>query len=640
VSWLSDKLKEAVPYAMMAFPFTPWGAGLGTLMQTKAPWMAKMMNSKFMNSVLGASAKDAGISYLQAKMMGKDNPHLMAQNALTRNLFLNANKVGWDWNQMMGGNPEIDIADYMQDVTKTIPGVEKWSEPTGGYGNVIPKISYVPTKYEEAIGPNVIGDYPFLTNLDGQKATEWGFDVENLKEQTDLIKPGRWFTTPDETISKTIIPSPLETFEQIEKDRINPLAGTGFLTTTKTGPNMMDRLLGRVRDAKDAGITRGSDEWNEMFDVGTVGPDYAKAAGWLWDYLSNPQTEGDIEEDKERAHEDFMAKLMWPRSMEDVPDFEGSFLGNKGGVASYRRGGTKRPEKPGGSMDAFLDWWLNREALGGLRFSPTGGNTPPTDMYEFEKLFLGNKGGIASLSNGGMGPYSNPYPDDDPNVDVQDILQGPGFESIDELGALFGEDEIAMSQPHPMEGWYDMFFDTFGRYPNNEAELIQFINESDVDLQQTGRSIGPNPTFEDEFGGYLDLASGGKEPWEIRAEIDDLNNILSEISDPGQRQIIEIQINELLGQLGTGPSAARGGRIGMYGGGDLNAIPGGAVSGPGTETSDSVPAQLSNNEFVVTADAVRAAGGGDIDLGAQKFYGIMNALDPNSARPGEPPVYS
>ena len=85
---------------------------------------------------------------------------------------------------------------------------------------------------------------------------------------------------------------------------------------------------------------------------------------------------------------------------------------------------------------------------------------------------------------------------------------------------------------------------------------------------------------------------------------------------------------------------AQGGRMGYYGGGELNAIPGGMVNGPGTETSDSIPAQLSNNEFVVTADAVRAAGGGDIDLGAQKFYGIMNALDPNSAKLGEPPVYS
>ena len=56
MSWLSDRLKEAVPYAMAALPFTPWGAGLGALMQTKAPWMARMMNSKIMNSVLGASA--------------------------------------------------------------------------------------------------------------------------------------------------------------------------------------------------------------------------------------------------------------------------------------------------------------------------------------------------------------------------------------------------------------------------------------------------------------------------------------------------------------------------------------------------------------------------------------------------------
>ena len=87
-------------------------------------------------------------------------------------------------------------------------------------------------------------------------------------------------------------------------------------------------------------------------------------------------------------------------------------------------------------------------------------------------------------------------------------------------------------------------------------------------------------------------------------------------------------------------SQATGGVMGYYGGGELNAIPGGMISGPGTETSDSIPAQLSNNEFVVTADAVRAAGGGDIDLGAQKFYGIMNALDPNSAKLGEPPVYS
>ena len=53
----------------------------------------------------------------------------------------------------------------------------------------------------------------------------------------------------------------------------------------------------------------------------------------------------------------------------------------------------------------------------------------------------------------------------------------------------------------------------------------------------------------------------------------------------------------------------------------------GAISGPGTGTSDSVPAMLSDGEFVMTADAVRNAGGGDRRVGAQKMYNLMNRLE-------------
>ena len=50
--------------------------------------------------------------------------------------------------------------------------------------------------------------------------------------------------------------------------------------------------------------------------------------------------------------------------------------------------------------------------------------------------------------------------------------------------------------------------------------------------------------------------------------------------------------------------------IGYAHGGDVHAG-GGEVDGPGTGTSDSVPARLSDGEFVLTAKAVRGAGGGD-----------------------------
>ena len=45
------------------------------------------------------------------------------------------------------------------------------------------------------------------------------------------------------------------------------------------------------------------------------------------------------------------------------------------------------------------------------------------------------------------------------------------------------------------------------------------------------------------------------------------------------------------------------------------------------EKADDIPAMLSNNEFVFTADAVRAAGGGDIDKGAQRMYNTMKKLE-------------
>lgn len=54
---------------------------------------------------------------------------------------------------------------------------------------------------------------------------------------------------------------------------------------------------------------------------------------------------------------------------------------------------------------------------------------------------------------------------------------------------------------------------------------------------------------------------------------------------------------------------------------------GGAVAGPGTGTSDSIPAMLSDGEFVMTAKAVRGMGDGSREKGAAKMYQLMNRLE-------------
>ena len=54
---------------------------------------------------------------------------------------------------------------------------------------------------------------------------------------------------------------------------------------------------------------------------------------------------------------------------------------------------------------------------------------------------------------------------------------------------------------------------------------------------------------------------------------------------------------------------------------------GGFIPMGGPEKADDVPAMLSKNEFVMTADAVRAAGGGSVNKGAKRMYDLMDRLE-------------
>ena len=71
---------------------------------------------------------------------------------------------------------------------------------------------------------------------------------------------------------------------------------------------------------------------------------------------------------------------------------------------------------------------------------------------------------------------------------------------------------------------------------------------------------------------------------------------------------------------------ADGGMMDM-GGMEMDLRGGGFVPMGAKEKADDVPARLSKNEFVFTADAVRAAGGGNVDKGADKMYATMKKLE-------------
>jgi hypothetical protein len=76
-----------------------------------------------------------------------------------------------------------------------------------------------------------------------------------------------------------------------------------------------------------------------------------------------------------------------------------------------------------------------------------------------------------------------------------------------------------------------------------------------------------------------------------------------------------------------GVTEAKDGGLMNLGGKEMDLRGGGFVPIGKKEKADDVPARLSKNEFVMTADAVRAAGGGSINKGAKRMYDLMNNLE-------------
>ncbi len=127
---------------------------------------------------------------------------------------------------------------------------------------------------------------------------------------------------------------------------------------------------------------------------------------------------------------------------------------------------------------------------------------------------------------------------------------------------------------------------------------------------------------------------------EIESQFSGITKLAIALINSGQIDTIEEAIKQAatIIQASQVELRAQGGRIGAQGGGimpllDMGGMEkdyrqdGGFVPIGRKEKADDVPARLSKNEFVFTADAVKAAGGGDIDEGAQRMYNVMKNLE-------------
>jgi len=203
------------------------------------------------------------------------------------------------------------------------------------------------------------------------------------------------------------------------------------------------------------------------------------------------------------------------------------------------------------------------------------------------------QGGIASLKNGGILGFNDGGPVVAPRDRVNNYL-GYRPEDFNEKLGTFQDGTTISDRQMPM----GLGIPPSGNYADN------FLNQSPKTLT-VDNTDNSNPYSNDK-----------------RRE-----NVIQAMMAAKHSQAT---IDEALGELGLkdgGIASLKDGGMLNFGGREMDLRSGGFVPIGKKERADDVPARLSKNEFVMTADAVRAAGGGSVNKGAQRMYDIMNRLE-------------
>jgi hypothetical protein len=191
----------------------------------------------------------------------------------------------------------------------------------------------------------------------------------------------------------------------------------------------------------------------------------------------------------------------------------------------------------------------------------------------------------------------------------------PYFQQNPDVAAEYQRNTYGLSP----EQFAQTHFDRYGRNEQRAAPGMPGMGNSDpfyqprmdLDRQVTERNMGGLNATPEQLA-------------EMRR--------LSELSenDPGVNARRDA-LNEEARRRGTSTAFMNMGGIAALGQGGYPRR-NGQISGPGTEKSDSIPAMLSDGEFVMTAKAVRGAGKGSRRAGAKQMYKLMHQLEKNAER--------
>ena len=208
--------------------------------------------------------------------------------------------------------------------------------------------------------------------------------------------------------------------------------------------------------------------------------------------------------------------------------------------------------------------------------------------------------------------------------EIEDTISSAGYRAGGRVG-LKGGGTDKMEQ-------YKQYVSDMIKDGETPVDFEDFLKMTDY---KTGGRVGLK-------GGGMDASNPdfGGIPAAIENIQEDAEEMITIMTDNGPIQI-EKSVYESMpamfmdtttsayGDAGRGrpvPQFADGGIMNL-GGKEMDLRKGGFVPIGKKERADDVPARLSKNEFVMTADAVRAAGGGSVNEGAKRMYKVMNDLE-------------
>jgi hypothetical protein len=207
--------------------------------------------------------------------------------------------------------------------------------------------------------------------------------------------------------------------------------------------------------------------------------------------------------------------------------------------------------------------------------------------------------------------------------------------SAAEAGGLEYEDPNAEVDIESLKGYLTRGYKNLN--PNaTDDEVFQFVQENTAEYRADGGRIGYDEggyTFEQfmKDKGKVDAVMGEKQMRKLYEEMMRKKKVAEQKTMAAEGGRIGYAMGDTASENAMQAAGIEGLPVRQNKAGvtelDLRET-GGFVPPVGIkEKADDIPAMLSNNEFVFTADAVRAAGGGNINKGAQIMYDTMKQLE-------------